>query len=90
MLETPAASMKLPKDLKERFIDAYSERYLGALYSYGDMGRPYVNWVYPFSTQYDDAILRKTSEVIHGARVKILPYVSGHQHFSKANISYAI
>ena len=28
MLETPAASMKLPKDLKEKFIDAYSERYL--------------------------------------------------------------
>ena len=76
MLTTPAASMKLPDYLHDEFTKLYSEEYLGALYTFGSVGRPYVNWIYPYSTAYKDAVLREISGVLHGAKVKILPYVS--------------
>lgn len=89
MLPHPATSLKLPDYIHDEFTKIYSEDYLGALYTFGGAGRPYVNWIYPFSTAYKDALLRETSGILHGSQVKILPYVSSEFN-DLENLVYAL
>ena len=89
MLAHPGAALKLPDYIYDEFTNLYSEDYLGALYTFGGAGRPYVNWVYPFSTAYKDAILRETTGILHGSQVKILPYVSS-EFDELENLAYSL
>ena len=64
----------VPKRLYDAFTAAFSEEYLGALYTLGSCGSPYTNWVYNYSGRRADNLIRAVSAAVPASRLRLFPF----------------
>ena len=64
----------VPKRLYDAFTAAFSEEYLGSLYTLGSCGSPYTNWVYNYSGRRADNLIRAVAAAVPASRLRLFPF----------------